>query len=409
MFDFFKIYTSDFEKQIDKFLSNLNENSDKSVIRKQILEFIKTDLITFNLWIERKYKGYQYLDRKTRIEFIENIKLFETELLEFVEKKHLDYGIYENSDKRNELNFLEKISIFLKEIYHYKYQESTNFGELFRFLKEKKIVGDCNQIVTLFIYLFNKKYDINLIKLRLFKNHVCLNLAEFDLEATTGEIIPASEQKEENKLVDVSEIIAINLLDITDSRENKFEIDAKIISEASKLAFLLSSEKELTEGNLNASLLNLAISYLKNNAPNKALEICLNSLKGDHREVILRNILNFYVSKEDFTTALKLVKHSNSYNELNKKIKKGYAITQYNKGNFNDALKIAEEISEQDISKNCYLAMYAKVQEKIKDIKTIKELRTKKDIINELNRIATKSNNPDLLKSAKSLKSILNT
>ena len=62
-------------------------------------------------------------------------------------------------------------------------EESSTFGKLLRNPNRESLIGDCNQIVTLYIALFALKFDVQLLQLKTYPGHVALHFDGIDVEA----------------------------------------------------------------------------------------------------------------------------------------------------------------------------------------------------------------------------------
>jgi hypothetical protein len=368
IFSIFSPYVDKKEKIVDKFFSKINEKDNKEKIIENLYFLMQKDLVILNLFLEKKYKGYKYLNKKNRKLLYSNKEYIKELFLNF--RKNFDIDI------KNKIEYLEIINKFLKEKLNYQYEEARNFGELFKY--KNTVIGDCNQIVTFYIYLYSLQNNINDLKLRLFDNHVCLNLGEIDLECTKNIFCDYSNKT--SKILDIFEIISINLLDIPDKKVKKNDITIKSLLESAKIAFILSSDKEITSKNLEIAYLNLAINYTKKNLYNEALEISKKIQNEELKNNILLSAINYFLKKNNFLKAKKFAKLKNDENIKNNIIN-NEALYYFKKNNIKKALilfKVANNIKGQI---SCYEKLFLNLQEKIKTIKTIKKLKTKKKYI----------------------------
>jgi len=393
IFDLFSPYVNKTEKRVDKFFRKINEKNNKSKIIQTLLSLMQEDLVILNLYLEKKYKGYKYLNKKNRKILYENKEFLKAKFLNFKNKFDLD------KNKENyKIEYLEIVNKFFKTQVNYKYEEARNFGELFK--DKQNIIGDCNQIVTLYIYLYSLENNIKDLSLRLFEDHVRLYLNGFDLECTQNVFCTFENQK--SKIVNAYEIISINLLDVSDKNIKKFNISPKSLLEGSRIAFLLSSDKEITKNNLEIAYSNLAINFSKKHLYSKAFEFAKNSKNEKIINNILLSAVQFYLNKENFFKAKKYASLKKDYN-LKNKIIKNEAGFYFKKNNLNKALNLFKSINDEEGIKACNGKIFLNLQNQFKNIKTLKDLKNKKHTLSKMLRLAKKASNENMIKYCKNL------
>ena len=149
--------------------------------------------------------------------------------------------------------------MFLHDSKRYEYQESTFLGGM---QNPQHLIGDCNQIVTLYVYLWSLLFDVSELKIKLPSNHIVLSYKEVDIEATTGVF---TKNYSQIPPLDIIELITVNLLDVNDFREKVSQVKPKDTLRISKLAFAISSNSEIVRKNLKIAQDNLGLLYLKKN------------------------------------------------------------------------------------------------------------------------------------------------
>ncbi|MFA6305803.1 MAG: hypothetical protein WC651_03710 [Candidatus Gracilibacteria bacterium] len=289
----FTPYVSFFEWKVDRFFTHVRSTDRLSDIKEELLFLMRKNLIVVNIWMEKKFKGYQYLSKGKRRAMYENAQKISEKFLKFCEASKIDEIFVRAEIKENDLTypeggtekivFLRKIADFLQPENLYHYIETSSFGKLLNDPEKEKLEGDCNQIVTLYVYLFSLKYDINELNIKLLPEHVCLHFRNIDVEATNGTF---TRYRESVDVLPVTEIIATNMLDIPDYREEAVVISPRTMVKSAQLAYATSSLRSLVEKNLNIAYENLgnsaysagdftaAIFYFEKAGNNEMLKAC---------------------------------------------------------------------------------------------------------------------------------------
>jgi len=263
----FTPYVSFFEWRVDSFFTGVKSTDRLSDIKGDLLYLMRKDLIVVNIWMEKKFKGYEYLSKSKRRQMYENAQKISDNFLKFCETNKIDENFVRAEIKEKDLTypeggtekivFLRKIAEFLQPENLYHYIETSSFGKLLNDPEKEKLEGDCNQIVTLYAYLFSLKYDINELNIKLLPEHVCLHFRNIDIEATNGTF---TRYRESMDVLPVTEIIATNMLDIPDFREEAVTITPRVMVKSAQLAYATSSLRSLVEKNLNIAYENLGNS-----------------------------------------------------------------------------------------------------------------------------------------------------
>ncbi len=394
-------YANTSEKTIHIFFSSITEKSNKTQTIKRLTELAQHNIAIINLWSEYRYKGYKYLNKKTRQALYENLKLIETDFENFYlnSKKTKSSIIFENKPSTNseKLELLNCIMNYLSPNRGlYTYQESSSFGKLLQDPRKNNLIGDCNQIVTLYIYLYSCYCSINDLKLRTLPQHVALHFEGYDIEATKGKIVDYSNTND-NKILPIHEIISINLLDVTDSYLKTKPLDPKDLLQASRLAYLLSNNREVVTHNLNASYGAVINNLIKLHLYEKALIFAKQSNNSTYIELIGHNGAVYNINKHNYDRARQLAKYSKNSNELIKHTYQAEGKYYYDNGNFEPAIKSFNQIGDQESIRSCYRALFSIEQNKLPKNLNSENIKNYKKIINRMNLYAKKSNDKVLI------------
>ncbi len=335
IFQFLSPYADPFEKKVDDFFGHLTPISPIAKIRNKADELLQKDIIRVIVFCEYRFKKYKKLKRSYRRKCYANAELIKQDFLSFFMKNKEDLigklkyqKVPAELKKDEQFQFLFAIMQYLALGKRLEYQAGSAFEKLLRDPKKHKLIGDCNQVATLYIALFAQKYSIQDLKLKLVPGHVCLHYEGVDIETTTGHF---AHYEDYENLVSVEEMIAINLLDIPDQVENQYRLSPKEFLEASKIAFLFSSNRDLAQKNLKTAYHNLAVTRLKTKNFTDAENFAKKTENKDLLNSTYTQAVFYYLEKKKFSTAkgyaqksgnpelIKAVIHTRAINLLNRK------------------------------------------------------------------------------------------
>lgn len=419
--DFFSPYANKFEKKIDQFIGKLSSSSSSIAIAQKITEFIQADVVSLNLWLERRYKAYIYLHKSQRQELYVNTQKMlqdfyrvsqsnpqsprspDPKILNqiFQEIKAVGGEVHQMKGYERELQHLYLIMrYFSPAAQRFVYRESSNFGSLLHDPTKNQLIGDCNQIVTLYIHFFAQYFPVKDLNIKTYPGHVCLHFRGVDIEATNGEF--AVYQESQQKVLPISEIISVNLLDTTDSSVKKGQVSPKAFLEAAKLAHLLSSEKSIVAANLKAAYHNLAFNFLKENKPDLALDYAKQSQNQELIKKVAHNSVVFFLERNNFAKAQSIVHHTQNP-KLQQEIIRSEGIYYFNKQDYQSALSRFQKVNDQELIKKCFAGLYFQLQKKIQACQTVEQLKSQRSTIYKLKEYAQKAQDPELINHANDL------
>ena len=406
--DFFSPYAHPLEKKADRFFSKINFHIDKSAIHRKILELMQEDIVVLHLWCERRYKGYRYLTKKKRKKLYENAekmrRSFETfclkqkpdisKIFQHIEKKGIPVPQF--FGKERELKYLACLmSYFSGSKGHFEYRESSNFGELLKDPAKEKLIGDCNQIVTLYVYFFALQYDISELQLKFYPEHVCLHYKGVDIEATNGSFRNYHEKGQ--KILPATELIALNLLDVADKREEIYVISPDSFLESSKLTFLLSSDQEIASHNLKVAYQTIISRSMKERQFDKALRYAKQSKDPQFIQLASHNATLYFLKHNQFRRAEKFNQIAKN-EKLRKAIIEAEGVYYFKNKDFEKALSLFQKVHNADLIKGCYEGMFMKLNKELQFVKTLDQFKRKKTTLKKMQEYAKKSQNPKMIK-----------
>jgi len=236
---FCSIYVHPNEKKVERFFNGLAEGANSRRVRKRLLQFMQSNMAVLQLWCERRYKGYRDLGKKRRKELIQRSLSLSTEFEHYVEKQKL---------KHEPLTILRGINHFLHHEKKFIYKEGAYFASLLEDPNLKTLKGDCNQMVTLYVFLYSRFFEVNTLSIKLFPGHICLHFQGIDIETTNGKILHY--KKIEQQIKPIEELVVVNLIDVKDKELKTHSVFHETSQKAHQLHFLLNTFSKTAQHNL---------------------------------------------------------------------------------------------------------------------------------------------------------------
>jgi len=406
-FGLFSSTVSPFEKKVDKFFKHIKSTDNPAEVKRGLLELMKENLIVVNVWLEKKFKGYNYLSKSVRKKMYEDEKAIIAKWQEHAEqnpfkdddiKSDLESkGLTYPTGDGEKIRCLYSIMRFLQPGQYYKYIKTASFGKLVRDPNEQKLEGDCNQIVTLYAYLYSTKFPIEDLRIKLLPEHVCLHFQNIDIEATNGTFQKYADQKD---VLPITEIISTNLLDLLDFREESQTISPRTIVKSAQLAYAISSLKTLVAKNLNIAYHNLAVGAMKSNDFETAIFFLSKTNDRDALIRAYRNATIYCMKSKDFSKARHYADKCGD-GDLLKTVKSNEGVYYFNKGNVDKALGIFTGLGDEKMKKACYGKQYNELVRKVSGVKTVADVKRHKATYQKMLRLAQKMGDSSLQKSVK--------
>lgn len=386
----FSRYADSLEKRVDKLLRNAARLGIFEAQRK-VAELMQENLVIFNLYMEARFKGYKYLTRGTRArkyryaEKIGQIFLKYTHGItikdEAVASRLKELGVPRPAapGDAERLRYLVAVMSFLRPNGdHYQYLEGASFGKLLVDIeKGEKMIGDCNQIVTFYTYLYSLRYDIKELQIKILPEHVCLHYRGVDIEATSGNF--ANYQKSA-KVLPIAELISTNLLDVSDFRDKQIKVSPREFLKGAQLAFNLSSEREIVAGNLKIAYHNVAVEALKSDDFETAAFFLEKSgldtpADQDFLKSIYHNAVIYYVKAGSFSKA-RFYASKSMDSELGKYIDEKEAFYYYDHDSYERARELFQRTGNSQMVKATYAKEYNKVQARVAGLKDLAMMKS---------------------------------
>jgi hypothetical protein len=411
-FYFFTPYTDDRERAVGRFFNGLTEHSGRTRTRNRLGYLLQRDIAVINLWTEYRYKGYRYLHKRERKKLYANLELIAKDFDRFYTNNaasvevvtthihNLAPGATIDPEKATLLQTL--MDYFSPQRGVYEYRDSSSFGRLLRNPSHEKLVGDCNQIVTLYIYLYSHYHDLRDLQIRALPGHVALYSGGIDIEATNGTFANYA-TKDDSTLLPVEEIVSINLLDTTDSYLSTHAVAAEDFLQAARLAFILSHDREIVAQNLKAAYHRLVSLLMKRNHYTKALEFATASQEAELRGVVGHNGAVYEMEQHNYAAARRLAQHAPKRDELVRESWRAEGIHYYKVRRYHDAIKAFEHTDDQALIGQSYEALFFEEQTKLGTNLTSESIKSYANTIKHLQTYAKRSGNKKLIDHANSL------
>jgi hypothetical protein len=247
------------------------------------------------------------------------------------------------------------------------------------------MIGDCNQIVTFYSFLYSLKYDIADLQIKLPKNHICLHFRGLDIEATAGGF---SNYKDVQTVLPIVELISTNLLDISDFRDKQIQISPREFLKAAQLAYRLSSQRDLVTKNLEASYHNVALESMQKDDYETALFFAEKAAI-DLKPTILHNAVVYSVKKHDFGKA-RFFLSKGAESELLKYINEQEGYYYLERNSPARARELFRSAGNQELVKATYAREYNNLQKRVAGIKDLKTMKSYKGVYRQMLDLAHK-------------------
>ncbi len=407
IFYFFAPYTDTKERAVGLFFKELTEHGDRTKTRHKLNELLQRDIAVVNLWSEYRYKGYRYLKKRERRKLYAHLQLIADDFLKFqttnarsarevtLHVNHIAPHAQVSDDRVVLLQAL--MDYFAPDRGVYEYRESSSFGRLLRDPSREKLIGDCNQIVTLYIYLYSRYFDISDLQIRLLPGHVALHYGGIDIEATNG-TFANYDSKEGASLMPIEEIASVNLLDTTDSYLTTHEVAAEDFLQASRFAFILSHDRAIVSRNLEAAYGMLINSLMKRNNYHQALKFASASRDMELIAIVGHNGAVYEMQHHNYASARRFAEHTPKKAELIRNSYHAEGIRHYEAHRYHDAIKAFEKNGDTQLVRRCYEGLYFAEQAKLGKNMTTEELKGHANTVKRMRNYAKKSGNNELIK-----------
>lgn len=401
-------YVNKDERQVARIFSGINERDSEYAVKDSLIRLTQMNVAAMNLWGEFRYKGYKYLTKTMRRKMYDNLEKIRLDFEDYASKhpvsadkvvahvERLPTNTVVARSQPEKLAFIASIMGYLSPLRGlYVYRKSSSFGRLLQDPVKGVVEGDCNQIVTLYIYLYATKYDVKDLSLVVFPGHVALHFKGVDIEATNATFIHY--ERDDMSIAPIQEIASINLLDTSDSYFQTNKIPAETYLQAARLAYLTSSERKLVIKNLQSAYNNAVKELLEHNRYSVALKYAQQSQSKQLVETVGYNGAVYHMKSGQFSQARKFAGYTKDSVSLGRTISHNEGVHYYQAQKYHEAIKAFQRIGNNDMVKKCYEALYIKEQKLISGATTVDMLKAHSATIHRMKDYAQKSGNSKLI------------
>ncbi|HSX34376.1 MAG TPA: hypothetical protein VLF62_01910 [Candidatus Saccharimonadales bacterium] len=413
IFYFFTPYTDSREQAVGLFFKGLNERRRTARTRTKLGRLLQRNIAVINLWTEYQYKGYKYLNKSERRKLYANLELIAEDFGRFyannawpaetilARASRIAPGQAADAEK---IVLLQALMDYFSPLRgKYVYRESSSFGRLLRNPAHEKLVGDCNQIVTLYIYLYSRYYSVDDLQLRSVPGHVALHYAGIDIEATNGTFINYS-GREGSKLLPIEEIVSINLLDTTDSYLATHEVAPKAFLQASRLAFILSHNRTVATQNLAAAYNRLVNTCMERGDYSQALKYALASRSQELLGIVGHNGAVHEMERHNYAAARRYAQHALDKDALTRASWQAEGSHYFDAHNYHSAIKAFKHSGDKALVGQGYEGLLLQEQKKLGKNPTTDSIKQHARTIHRMHAYAKKSGNKKLVAYTSDLK-----
>lgn len=404
------------ERTVGSFFNHLTEHSSGFRARVRLNELVQVNVAVINLWTEAAYKGYDYLTKSERRMLYAHVDLIAADFHAFYlhhqrpaeEVLQVIHGLNPSAHPTSTQVVLLQalLDYFSPDRGVYEYRESSSFGRLLRDPRSETLVGDCNQIVTLYIYLYSRYFSVNELAVRLLPGHVALHCSGIDIEVTRGTFAWYDERRGA-ALMPIEEIVSINLLDTTDEYLHTHEIAATDLLQASRFAFVLSHDRAIVARNLEIAYARLIGQLVARNKYSHALTLAKQSHVFNLLTTVGRNGALYYMQQHQFSRARAFAQHVPKATDLIRAIYRAEGMHDYDSHHYRQAIEAFKHYGDNELIRRCYEALFFDEQAKLPAQLTVHEAKLHGRTIANMELYARKSGNPKLIKHVHSINQYL--
>jgi hypothetical protein len=412
VFYFFTPYADREERLVGKFFKSLTEQDSPIESRVGLDALLQGNIAIINLWTEYKYKGYKYLKKSHRKQLYANLQLIAADFDRYYKNnaRTAEVVVSHTQSLAPQATIETEKTVFLQALMDYfsptrglyEYRDASSFGRLLRDPSHEKLIGDCNQIVTLYIYLYSRYFDIHDLQIRMLPGHVALNYGGIDIEATTGSFANYNEA-EDTIVLPIEEIVSINLLDTTDSYLSTHEVAAEDLLQASRFAFILSHNRDVVTRNLDVAYKSLVKTLLERNNYSKALKYATASGNQELLGIVGNNGAIYEMEHRNYAAARRYAQHAPEHDTLTTSSWRAEGVQHYEEHRYHEAIKAFEHLNDQTLIRRCYEALFFEEQKKLGSNITDESIKNHATSIKHMRTYARKSGNKELIEYADNL------
>lgn len=409
-------FVNEDEHNVGRFFRGLNEHHSRIEVQHRLMKLLQADIAVINLWTEYRYKGYVYLKKSQRHKLYKNLQLIAQDFERYRAEHEItneqlleqiaNMGIAARPEVARAKLLMAMMAYFAPTRGAYEYLASSSFGRLLRDPAQEKLVGDCNQIVTLYIYLYSRYFDLSDLSIRLFPEHVALHFQGIDIEATTGSFANYTGKKDA-QLLPIEEIVSVNLLDTTDEHFAKYEVAPKEFLQASRFAYILSHDREIVTRNLEVAYNKLVSAAMQRKDYRAALKLAKQSRDTTLISIVGQNGAIYYMENHEFAKSRQFAEYALKRADLVRDSYRAEGMYHYDAHRYHEAVKAFSTYGDSNLIAHCFEALFFAEQNKLGKNLTTETIKHHSSTVRNMHEYAKKSQNKKLIEYVDSLKKYL--
>lgn len=409
----FTPYTDAQERAVGQFFKGLSEHGSRTKTQQRLMELLQRDIAVINLWTEYRYKGYKYLRKSERRRLYANLQRITADFEQFYASytpsaeiaaqriRQLAPAAAVEPEKARYIHAL--MDYFAPRRGIYEYRASSSFGRLLRDPTREQLIGDCNQILTLYIYLYSRAYDVQDLRIRELPGHVALHYGGIDIETTNG-TFARYDKREDSQLLPIEEIVSINLLDLTDAYLATHEVDAKDFLQAARFAFILSHDRDIASKNLKAAYGQYVNRLMEQHDYNQALRVAQASHDALLIATVSHNGALHEIERHNYSAARRFAASAANREQLIRDSWRSEGVYHYKARRYHNAIKAFKRTGSSMLIKQGYEALFFEEQKKLPASLTSDTIKQHRNTVKHMYDYAQKSGNKKLIDHTKQLR-----
>lgn len=393
-------HADEFEERVDRFLSGLTPESDRQEVRRQTLAFMQENAVKFHLLISLRFHKLPPLSKEQRLmlyahldtlrEAFEAYCFMQVPELDNIYFELFEAGIGTEAVKPfpRELQALRQMMAFFTSQVPLLPQPNSSFVDLLKAPDGGTLFGSCFTTVSLYLYLFALKHEINTLKIKAVPDFIFLHLSGVDIDTSRGQFTLYKEPIQE--VIPVVETTAIDLLSITPTTD-LVNLTPQRLLQAATFCFLVSDREEIISNNLRVAFrkcvldaitkaqFDQALAYAQTSQDSEA--VCHVGLKG----------ASYYLQKCDFVNARRFGQFAKDKTKVLQTISHNEGVKLLNDRQYAKALAIFQKNGNDEYCKRCYAGLFLTLQKEIRAIKYLSELKKRRKTLLQMQAYAAKA------------------
>lgn len=369
IFGIFSPYADPRERRVGKLLRRFDAGASRFDAAQSLRDAMSSDLLRLTVLQEWRFKGYRALaSKRYRRRLYENADAIARRFTEwFLGNRERLAAARPGANEREQ--WLTGVMEWLAPGNGvFKYEANAAFERLLRDPAHEPLVGDCNQVSTLYAWLWSLRFPVTELEAKFPPGHACLRALGRDVECTAGTFM----EYPQTPPSPIEELCAVNVLDVSDSKLRVHSPTPDQMERAATFAFLFSSRRDITEGNLRSAWRNLAAQAFESKDWDAAWGWYgkLNDERG--RAATAHNAALELAAKGKFSRAETWAARSQDP-DVRKAVLRSRAAAAYRAKDWAAARKWYDRAGEPESVRSSWMAEYAELFGKVKNCRTAQD------------------------------------